>query len=71
MDFIKDKALYAAVMFARKMIREGTPPQKANYIAANFYKRNISDVAHYVGQAAAGVKNSKGGKNGTDTARNN
>ena len=62
MDFIQDKTLYKAVMFARFMIRKGTAPQMAIYRAAEYHNRNISDVAHYVGQAASGVKNSKGNK---------
>jgi hypothetical protein len=31
MDYIGDKTLYAAVMFALKMMREGTPPDVARY----------------------------------------
>jgi hypothetical protein len=62
MGFIQDKRLYAAVMFARKMIRQKTTPQTAIYRAAKYYQCTISDVAHYVGQVASGVKNSKGKK---------
>lgn len=51
MDFIPDKTLFAAVMFARRMIREGTPPGVANTRAAHCYGVPVSDVAHYVGQA--------------------
>jgi len=51
MDYIADKALFAAVMFARKMMREGTPPGVANARAANYYQVDVKDVAHYTGQA--------------------
>ena len=50
-DYIPDKDLYAAVMFARKMIRQGTPAGLANYKAARYYGVDSSDVAHFVGQA--------------------
>ena len=52
MDFIPDKDLFAAVMFARKMIREGENPGKANYVAANYYGFSVEQVAHYTGQTA-------------------
>jgi hypothetical protein len=51
MDYIPDKRLFAAVMFARKMMREGTPPGVANTRAANYYGVAVQDVAHYTGQA--------------------
>ena len=50
MDYIPDKELYKAVMFARKMIRSGTPPSIANARAAQCYNFTTSDVAKYVGQ---------------------
>jgi hypothetical protein len=50
-DYIPDKTLFKAVMFARKMIREGRHPGVANRIAANYYKVETADVAQYVGQA--------------------
>lgn len=50
MDYIPDKRLYAAVMYARNMIREGASPAIAIRKAAFTYKQDISDVAHYVGQ---------------------
>lgn len=56
MDYIADKDLYAAVMFARKMIRQGKPAGLANYTAANYYGVDMADVAHYVGQAAGRSK---------------
>ncbi len=53
MDYIPDRALFAAVMFARKMIREGLPAGIANHRAANYYGVSTHDVAHYVGQVGA------------------
>jgi hypothetical protein len=50
-DFIPDRQLYCAVMFALRMIREGTPPGLAIWRAASYYRREITAVAHYVGQA--------------------
>ena len=52
MDWIGDKTLYKAVMFARHMIREGTRPPIANHRAAQYYHVKTEDVAHYTGQAA-------------------
>ena len=52
MDFIPDKAVYKAVMFATMMIRDGTAPAVAIRRAAYYYEVNYSDVAHYVGQRA-------------------
>ena len=51
MDYIPDPELYKAVMFARKMIRDGTPAGIANTRAANYYDVDVSDVARHVGQA--------------------
>lgn len=50
MDYIPDPTLYRAVMFARKMIRDGTPPGVAISRAAGYYKVNVTDVARYTGQ---------------------
>lgn len=59
MNFIPDKALYAAVMFARMMIREKqVAPAKAIFRAAEYYEVDQADVAHYVGKVANAVKNS-------------
>jgi hypothetical protein len=52
MDYIPDKTLFAAVMFARRMIREGTRPGLAITRAANYYRVSVQDVAHHTGQAA-------------------
>ncbi len=56
MDFIPDKILYKAVMFARNMMRKGTPPPIANARAAKYYGVSINDVAHYTGQNASRIK---------------
>ena len=52
MDFIPDRTLFKAVMFARRMMREGTAPAIANSRAANYYHCDVADVAHYTGQVA-------------------
>jgi hypothetical protein len=51
MDYIPDRTLFKAVMFALRMMREGTPPAVANTRAAGYYGVGVSDVAHYTGQA--------------------
>jgi hypothetical protein len=56
MDYIPDKALFAAVMFARRVIREGTPPGVANCRAAGYYGVSVGDVARHVGQAGGAVR---------------
>jgi len=56
MDYISDKTVYCAVMFARQMIRNGTRPGKANTIAAKYYRVSVHDVARYTGQHAARVR---------------
>jgi hypothetical protein len=50
MDYIEDKELYKAVMFARRMIRQGTKPPIANSRAAKYYAVPVGDVARYTGQ---------------------
>jgi hypothetical protein len=52
-DYIPDRTLFKAVMFALRMMREGTPPAVANTRAAGYYGVAVSDVAHYTGQAGA------------------
>ena len=56
MEFISDKTLFKAVMFARSMMRSGTKPPLANHRAAEFYSVKTEDVAHYTGQTGARVK---------------
>ena len=55
MDYIADKALYKAIMFARSMIRAGTQPGVANTRAAKYYGVSVSDVARYTGQTGGRV----------------
>lgn len=59
MDYISDKATFAAVMFARKLIREGMSPGLANAKAAKYYKVAVSAVAKYVGQHASRTKQAR------------
>jgi hypothetical protein len=59
MDFIPDKRLYAAVMFALRMIREGRPPGVANTRAAIYFEVSVHDVAHYTGQVGGRSKSRK------------
>jgi hypothetical protein len=59
MDFIPDPDLFKAVMFARRMIQEGTPAGVANTRAARYYRVEVSDVAHYVGQAGGTCRQRK------------
>jgi len=58
MDYIPDKELFKAVTFARSMISDGTSPGRAFRVAANYYRVDRDDVAHYVAQYAG----SMGGK---------
>ncbi|HEY7427513.1 MAG TPA: hypothetical protein VH682_24980 [Gemmataceae bacterium] len=51
LDYIADRTVYAAVMFALKMMHQGTPPAIANSRAADYYGVAVQDVAHYTGQA--------------------
>ncbi len=52
MDYIRDRTLFKAVMFARRMMRQGTPPAIANTRAASYYRQSVASVAHYTGQVA-------------------
>ena len=56
MDYIPDKDLYKAVMFACKIMRGGTTPELAIRRAAKYYDVDMSDVAHYVGQRGNRIK---------------
>lgn len=55
MDYIPDKNLFKAVMFARDMIRNGTSPGMANAIAARHYRYRVGEVARYVGQVGGTI----------------
>lgn len=50
MDYIPDKNLFKAVMFARKMKRDGRSAENAIRTASRYYDVDMSDVAHYMGQ---------------------
>lgn len=50
MEYIADKDLYRAVMFAAKMVREGEYKGLAIKKAAYYYQVSMADVAHYLGQ---------------------
>ena len=57
MPFIADRALFTAVMWARKMIREKEfPPGMAITLAARYHKVRRRDVGHHAGIAASRVK---------------
>ncbi len=55
MDYIPNKEVYKAVMFARKMRREGRTTENAIRIASNYYDVDMSDVAHYMGQVGGRI----------------
>lgn len=66
MPYIGNKALYAAVMWARKMIREDeVPAGVAITRAADYYGYASSEVAHYVGIAAQRIRERKSVRKGT------
>jgi hypothetical protein len=60
LPYIEDKQLFAAVMFAIKMIGDGVGYGLANYKAANYYGYETSEVAHYVGIYANARHKEKG-----------
>lgn len=59
MDYIPDKDVYKAVMFARKMRRDGRTAENAIRIASRYYDVDMSDVAKYMGQVG-GRKRAEG-----------
>ena len=61
-DYIPDKGLASAVLFAVKMMREGTYAPLANARAAKYYGVKIADVAFYTGQHSARIKESRRGR---------
>lgn len=52
MDYISDPDVYKAVMYARKMIREGVKPPIAIRKASFHHHVDMKEVAHYVSQCA-------------------
>ena len=59
MDYIKDQNLFKAVMFARRMMQNGTPVGLAEYKAARYYRVNVEDVKFYVSQTGGRVNGIK------------
>lgn len=59
MDYIDDKDLFKAVMWARKMHRDGKDMSQAIRIASKYYDVDMSDIAHYVGQVGSRKKREK------------
>ena len=62
MPYIKDKDVYKAVMFARKMHKDGMNAGLAIYKASRYYKVDQSDVAYYMGQLGGNVNAIRNGK---------
>jgi len=62
LDYISDRTLFKAVMFARQMMREGTSARRSNAIAAKYYGKDVSDVARYTGQVASRCRNNRRSK---------
>lgn len=59
MDYIADKELFKAVMFARKMVRETGYFNKSCRTAANYYGVDEADIAKYVRQAQSDGRKKK------------
>lgn len=59
MDKASDKDTFKAVMFACKMIRQGTLPGNAIRIAARYYDCDMSEVAKLVGQRGGRINSEK------------
>jgi len=65
LPYINSKSLFAAIMWARKMIREeGKPPGIAISRAAGYYNQDTAEFAHYVGMVASKVKARKSSRPG-------
>lgn len=57
MPFIKNKKVFSAVSFARKLIRDGElSPGLAVYKASRYYNVSQSETAKYLGTFANNVK---------------
>lgn len=50
MDYIDDKNVFKAVMFAAKMLRQGRNKMQAIRTASRYYDVDMQLVAHYLGQ---------------------
>lgn len=62
MDYIADKDLYKAVMFACKMIKEGTGYHQAIRTASRYYDVDMDDVRHYVSQRGSRMQKERKGE---------
>lgn len=60
MDYIDDKAVYAAVIFACKMLREGTSYWQAIRTASRYYDVDMDEVAHFVAQRGSRRQKERG-----------
>lgn len=56
MDYIADKDTYKAVMFACRMIRQGTNYNQAIRTACRYYDCDMDDVRHYVSQRGSRIQ---------------
>jgi hypothetical protein len=55
--YIKDINFFKAISYARSLMKkEKIPIQLAMFKAAKFYKRDLSDVAKYMGKLGASIK---------------
>ena len=61
-DYIPDKKLASAVLFAVRMMRQGTYAPLANARAAKYYGVKTADVAFYTGQHSSRIKESRRGR---------
>lgn len=50
MDYIKDKDLFKAVMFACDLLKQGKSYTKSIGLASSYYDVNPDDVRHFVSQ---------------------
>lgn len=50
MDYIEDKDVYKAVMFACQLLKQGKSYTSAIGISSNYYDVNPEEVRHYVSQ---------------------
>lgn len=62
MDYIPDKDLYAAVMFACKMVKDGTDYHDAVRRASRYYDVEADDVRHYMSQRSGRTRANKPNK---------
>jgi len=56
MDYIKDKDIYKAVMYAKKLLSYGKSIFEACGIASRTYNKNFEEVRKYVAQPISGKR---------------